>query len=301
MSLAIIGSAAYDTIETPVDRRERVPGGSGFYSAVAASFFTDVFLTSVVGEDWQDRESNFLLSKHVNLDGLEIRSGAKTLYWSGRYFNNMNNRETREIQLNVMGQEYHPIVKDSSKDIPFLFLANGGPGIHLEYVRQFSRPKLVVADTMDYYIANDHDRLMQLLTQIDGLIINDSEAQLLTGNDQFYPAARKVLEMGPKFVIVKKGEHGAVYVSQDDIYLIPAFPTDNVVDPTGAGDSFAGGFMGCLAAAGSVTPENIKKALVCGTIIASFCVEGFSLERFQEIDTQAVESRLQAFRKMTAF
>ena len=154
---------------------------------------------------------------------------------------------------------------------------------------------------MDFYIGNNRDTLMQLLTQIDGLIINDSEARMLTGDDQFYPAARKVLDMGPKFVIVKKGEHGAVYVSRDNIYLVPAFPTDKVVDPTGAGDSFAGGFMGCLAAAGSVTPENIKKALVCGTIIASFCVEGFSLERFQEINAQTVESRLQAFREMTAF
>ena len=301
MTLAIIGSAAYDNIETPTARRERVPGGSGFYSAVAASFFAQVQLTSVVGEDWEKKETDFLKSRHIDVEGLEIRSGAKTLFWSGKYFNNMNERETREIQLNVMGQAYSPIVPELYRTASFVFLANGGPEIHLEFLSRMSAPRLVVADTMDFYIKNSKDALLALLKKIDGLIVNDSEAKMLTGESNCVTAGKKILELGPKFAIVKKGEHGAILVSKDELLLIPAYPTETVIDPTGAGDSFAGGFMGYLAQAGEVTSESIRKALAFGTVIGSFCVEGFSLEAYAALTRDIINDRCNRFKKMIAF
>lgn len=303
MTLALIGSAAYDTIETPVARRERVPGGSGVYAATAASFFTKTLLTGVVGEDWQDRETSFLKSKGIDTAGLEIRKDAKTLFWSGRYFDNMNQRETLEIELNVMGLEYHPVVPESFKDAPFIFLANGGPAIQNEFRRQFHAPKLVVADTMDFYINTKQFReeLLVLLKTIDGLIINDGEAHLLTGESNCIAAGKKVLEMGPKFVIIKKGEHGALYISTEETAVIPAFPLDQVEDPTGAGDSFAGGFMGYLAQKGACDFASIKEALAYGTVMGSFCIQGFSLERFAQLTRPEIDQRFAQLRKMVIF
>ncbi|MDO4586521.1 MAG: PfkB family carbohydrate kinase [Planctomycetia bacterium] len=298
MSLLILGSAAYDSIETPNDRREKALGGSGVHSAYAARFFTGVQLISVVGDDWASSDTKLLQDKGIDTKGLELRQGSKTLAWSGKYFDNMNDRETLDIQLNVMGQEYNPIVPDSFKDTKFVFLANGGPGIHLSLLKQLHSPQLIVADTMDFYINNDREMLLALLTKINGLILNDSEAKQLTGLPHCISAAQNILEKGPQFVIIKKGEHGAMYFSHKEIYLVPAYPTENVVDPTGAGDSFAGGFMGYLSSVKDLSPQTVKKALVYATVIASFNVEGFSLERLTDLCPEELENRFQTFRKM---
>ncbi|MDO5553314.1 MAG: PfkB family carbohydrate kinase [Planctomycetia bacterium] len=302
MSLLITGSAAYDTIATPEARRDRVLGGSGVYSSYAASFFTEPHLVSVVGDDWNGEDSLFLKKHGINLDGLEIRSGAKTLYWSGRYFENMNERETLEIELNVMGVEYDPVVPKPASEIPYVFLANGGPGIHLALLNKMSvKPKLVIADTMDFYINNDRANLDALLRRIDGLILNDSEVKLLTGETNLIRAGKRILDQGPRMVIIKKGEHGALYLTQDGIFMIPAYPTDRLVDPTGAGDTFAGALSGYLAASDDLTEESIRKGLAYATVVASFCVEGFSLERLANLTRDNIEERYREFRNMVAF
>lgn len=301
MSLLVLGSVAYDTIETPFDRRERILGGSGVYSACAASFYTDVHLVGIVGEDWQESDTRFIEQFGVDTKGLETRKDAKTLYWSGKYLNNMNDRKTLEIELNVMGQDWDPIVPTSYQNTPFVFLANGSPSCHLALLDKVQTPRLVIADTMDFYINNMKDNLLKLLKRIDGLILNDSEAMLLTGAPNCITAGKAILEMGPKFVIVKKGEHGALYISPEEIYIVPAFPTENVVDPTGAGDTFAGALMGCLAKTGIEDTSKIKTALASAAVTAAFCCEGFSLEKLKEISPEQIAERLAMLRKMCSF
>ena len=302
MSLLIIGSAAIDSIQSPEGSRERVIGGSGVHAAFAASFFAPVQLVGVVGDDWPDANTDLLRRKGIDTQGLEFRKGAKTLSWSGKYFDNMDDRETLDIQLNVMGEEYKPIVPEDYRETEFVFLANGSPISHLDLLSKMKkRPRLVVADTMNFYIENTHDSLMELLGKIDGLILNDSEVKLLTGMRNYIAAARKILTFGPKFVIVKKGENGAMFLSADAIRLIPAYPTEKVVDPTGAGDSFAGALMGALAADGRADAESIMKALARATIIASYNVEGFSLERLETLTREEIANRLDAFRQIITF
>ena len=302
MSLLIIGSAAIDSIQSPEGSRERVIGGSGVHAAFAASFFAPVQLVGVVGDDWPEANTDLLRRKGIDTQGLEFRKGAKTLSWSGKYFDNMDDRETLDIQLNVMGEEYKPIVPEDYRETEFVFLANGSPISHLDLLSKMKkRPRLVVADTMNFYIENTHDSLMELLGKIDGLILNDSEVKLLTGMRNYIAAARKILTFGPKFVIVKKGENGAMFLSADAIRLIPAYPTEKVVDPTGAGDSFAGALMGALAADGRADAESIMKALARATIIASYNVEGFSLERLETLTREEIANRLDAFRQIITF
>ena len=302
MSLLVIGSAAFDSIQTPSGSRNRVVGGSGVYAAYAASFFTPVRLVSVVGEDWSGTYTELLRKRAIDLEGLEVRSGAQTLSWTGRYFENLNERETLEIRLNVMGEEYRPFVPEPYRDSQFVLLANGSPVSHLDLLSKMTaKPRLTVADTMDFYIQNTPAPLRELLRQIDGLILNDSEARLLTGEKNTITAARRILDMGPAFVIVKKGENGAFYVSKTAIRLISAYPSEKVVDPTGAGDSFAGALMGALAAKGESDPESIIAAMARATIIASFNVEGFSLERLGSLTEDEIESRLSEFRAMITF
>ncbi len=302
MSLLVLGSAAYDSIETPFDKRERVLGGSGVYAAVAASFFTEVKLLGVVGDDWRDSDSAILREKNIDLNGLEVRKGAKTLYWSGRYFDNMNERETRDIQLNVMGEAWEPLVPESYRDAQYVFLANGGPWSHLDLLSKLNqRPKLVIADTMDFYINNTKPDLLKLMKQIDGMILNDGEVKLLTGESNCITAGKAVLKMGPKFVIVKKGEHGALYINENDMAIVPAYPLEHLTDPTGAGDSFAGALMGCLARMDLEGKIDMKKALANAAVTAAFCVEGFSLERLCDISFDQIQKRFDALQKMAVF
>ncbi|MBQ9874273.1 MAG: sugar kinase [Thermoguttaceae bacterium] len=297
MPLLTIGSAAYDTLETPFGFRDRSLGGSGVYASFAASFFTESRLIGVVGGDWNPAYTELLRSRGVDLEGLEIRSNEKTTYWSGRYFVDMNRRETLCFEGNAMSGTYIPIVPDSYKNAPYVFLGNGSPVTDMALLDSIAKPKLVVADTMDFYINGMKKELLELLRRIDGLILNDEESIQLTGARGALDAAEKILEMGPKFVVIKRGEYGAMFISSDEIYLTPAYPTRRVVDPTGAGDSFAGALMGSLAESGELTPESAKKALLYATVVASFTVEGFSLERLQTATRADIDARVAEFKR----
>lgn len=298
MPLLTIGSAAYDSLETPFGRRDRSLGGSGVYASFAASFFTESRLIGVVGGDWNPEYSDLLRTRGVKLDGLETRANEKTTFWSGRYFDDMNRRETLTFEGNVMAKTYIPIVPESYKTTPYVFLGNGSPVTDLALLDSIAKPKLVVADTMDFYINGMKKELLELMLRIDGLILNDGESALLTGERNCLFAAQKLLQMGPRFVVIKRGEYGAMYISsQGEIYLIPAYPTMKVVDPTGAGDAFAGALMGSLAESGDLTAESIKKALLYATVVASFNVEGFALERFQYVTREDIDKRAAEFRR----
>ncbi|MCL2348874.1 MAG: PfkB family carbohydrate kinase [Planctomycetaceae bacterium] len=300
MSLLVVGSVALDCIETPVARKEDVLGGSAVCFSYAAGFFVPVQLVGVVGGDWPEEHTKMLESHGIDMSGLEIQKGGKTFRWSGKYLENMNDRVTLETQLNVLA-DFQPKLPEAFRRAQFVFLANGSTKTQLQVLEQSHGADLVVADTMNFWIESERDSLLGLLKKIDGLLLNDSEAKMLSGELNVLTAARKILELGPKFVIVKKGEHGAIFVSQYDIYVIPAFPTDNVVDPTGAGDSFAGGMMGYIASQGKADGETIKKAIVYGTIVASFQVEGFGIDRLRQLTRDDIEQRLEKFRKMVEF
>ncbi|MDR3197920.1 MAG: PfkB family carbohydrate kinase [Planctomycetaceae bacterium] len=300
MTLLAVGSIAFDTIETPVAKREEVLGGSAPYFAYAASFFGSVQLVGVVGDDFPEEHMEMFRKRGIDLSGLEIVSGGKTFRWSGKYHENMNDRDTLDTQLNVLG-DFQPKLPEDFRRSQFVFLANGAPSTGLAVLEQIQGADLIVADTMNLWINIARNDLDVLLKRIDGLVLNDSEAKMLTGELNVITAARKILNLGPKFVVVKKGEHGSLFVSEYETYLIPAFPTENVVDPTGAGDSFAGGMMGYIASRGNLDSETIKNALVYGTLVAGFCVEGFGLDRFKEINREEIDRRLVLFRKMASF
>ncbi|MDR1959531.1 MAG: PfkB family carbohydrate kinase [Planctomycetaceae bacterium] len=297
MSLLVVGSLAIDTIETPQDRRENVLGGSATHFAHAACFFSPVQLVGVVGEDWPEEYTRFFENRNIDMTGMEVQKGGKTFRWTGKYLENMDDRETLETQLNVLG-DFVPKLPEMFRRAQFVFLANGSTKTQLKVLEQTQGASMVVADTMNLWIHHERPELMELLKQIDGLILNDSETKLLTGESNAYVAAKKIMEFGPKFVVVKKGANGAMFVSEYEIYLLPAFPILNVIDPTGAGDSFAGGMMGYIASQGEVNGEIIKRALAYGTIVASFQIEGFGLDKLYEITREDIEKRLEQFRKM---
>lgn len=302
MSLLTLGSVAFDTLESPFGRRERTLGGSGVYASFAASFFTHSALIAAAGDDWLPEYSGLLRARGVDLEGLEIRANTKTSFWSGRYFANMNDRETLQYDGNVMSGDYIPIVPESYRDIEYVLLGNMSPLSGMALLDALHSPKLVVADTMDFYIRTMRDSLMTLLTRVDGLILNDSEAAFLTGIEHSdLRAAQRLLEFGPQFVVVKRGEYGAFWMTKEgEIYVVPAYPTVNVVDPTGAGDSFAGALLGCLAESRDLTPDNIKQALLYATVVASLNIEGFSLERFQFVKRAEIDERAKRFKAMLA-
>ncbi|MGB6044187.1 MAG: PfkB family carbohydrate kinase [Pirellulales bacterium] len=300
MSLLVVGSVAIDSIETPTDRRDDVLGGSAVHFSVAASYFTSVQLVGVVGEDWPAEHTELLKSRGICTDGLKIEPGGKTFRWTGRYEPNMNDRETLEVHLNVF-ENFDPILPDEYKRSEFVFLANGSPIVQMKVLDQVTGPRLTMADTMDLWINIQRDELMQLLKRIDGLVLNDSEAKLLTGDENLVRAGHAVREMGPKFVVIKKGEHGAMFFSERETYVMPAYPTPDVIDPTGAGDSFGGGMLGYLAEKGEFDPQSLKKAIAYGTVTASFCVEDFSLQRMKQISRRDLDQRLADYQKMLSF
>lgn len=300
MSLLVVGSLALDSVETPTHRRDDVLGGSATYFSYAASYFTEVRLVGVVGQDWPEEHTALLRSRGVDTSGMQTIPGGRTFRWRGKYLSNMNDRETLEVHLNVFG-DFNPVVPESFRNSRFVFLANAAPKVQLKTLEQVSAPQLVVADTMDLWIRETKDDLLELLGRIDGLVLNDSEAKLLTHEENLVRAAEKVLALGPKFVVVKKGEHGAMLCSSEGAFVLPAYPTGNVVDPTGAGDSFAGGMMGYLAFRNQVDTESLKRALVYGTMVASFNVEDFSLERMKQIGREDLDHRLTVYRQMLVF
>ncbi len=300
MPLLVVGSVALDSVETPTQSRDNVLGGSAVFFSFAASYFTPVRLVGVVGDDWPAEHTRLLQERQIDTAGLQIVAGGKTFRWRGKYLENLNDRETLDVQLNVM-LDYAPVLPEEFKRCRYLFLANGSPLIQMKVLDQVPGADLVVADTMDLYIRSERDALLQLLKRIDGLVINDSEARLLTGEENLVRAGQCIRAMGPSFVVLKKGEHGAMFFSKHETYVLPAYPTSDVVDPTGAGDSFAGGMMGYLAETGRVDPKTLKEALAYGTLVASFTVEDFSLDRLKQITRDDLNRRMEEYRRMLSF
>jgi len=300
MPLLVVGSVALDCVETPTAKRDDVLGGSAVFFSYAASFFSPVKMIGAVGEDWPGEHTTLLEKKGIDTSGLQTIPGGKTFRWRGRYLPNMNDRETLEVHLNVLG-EFQPQLNGSHRDCRFLFLGNASPAVQLNVLEQAKAAELTVVDTMDLWINIQRDELGELLRRIDGLVLNDSEAKLLAEDENLVRAGQKVLAMGPKFVVIKKGEHGAMFFSEHEMYVMPAYPTAQVLDPTGAGDSFAGGMMGHLAALGRFDAQALKEALAYGVVTASFTVEDFSLDRLEALSRHDLDRRLADYRRMLTF
>jgi sugar/nucleoside kinase (ribokinase family) len=300
MPLLVVGSVAIDNVETPTTRRDNLLGGSATHFSYAASFFTSVRLVGVVGADWPQEHTQLLVDRGIDTSGLQQVKDGKTFTWTGRYHDNMNDRDTLEVELNVFG-EFDPVLPENYKRAKYVFLANGVPAVQMKVLSQVPGRRLAVADTMDLWIKTTRDDLNELLTQLDGLVLNDSEAKLIADTENLVTAGHRVREMGPKFVIIKKGEHGAMFFSEHETYVLPAFPTQNVVDPTGAGDSFAGGMMGYLSERDNFDPDTLKTAMAYGILVASFNVEGFGLERLTEIKREDIDARMEEYRQMLSF
>jgi sugar/nucleoside kinase (ribokinase family) len=290
MSLLVTGSIGIDTVETPFGKRDDVIGGSAIYFSYAASFFTPVRLVGVVGEDCPKQFFNVFDGREVDTDGLEIRKGSKTFRWHGSYVKDLNEAVTVEVDLNVLA-ERAPKIPEKFLDSRYVFLANTHPVLQQQMASSLKSSKLIVADTMNLWIQTERAELVKLLKQIHGLVLNDGEARLLTDKKNLIAAAREVLKMGPKFVVIKKGEHGCLMCSERDTFVLPAFPADQVIDPTGAGDSFAGGMMGYLSTQGNFSSATIKRALAFGTVVASFTISDFSLGGLQKTDRDQIDNR----------
>lgn len=300
MPLLVVGSVAFDSVETPTESRDRVLGGSAVFFSYAASFFTPVKLVGVVGDDWPDAHTQMLQDRGIDTEGLQVVPNAKTFFWKGKYLPNMNDRETLEVDLNVFG-EFDPQLPETYRRVPFLFLANGSPTLQGKVLDQVAAAQLVMADTMDLWITTERDALLELLPRIQGLVLNDSEARLLTDEENLVVAGRMVREMGPKFVVIKKGEHGAMFFSEHETYVMPAYPCEKVVDPTGAGDTFAGGMMGYLAQQNRYDAKTLKEAMAYGILVASFAVEDFSLDSLKRVEESDLKLRLEEYRNMLSF
>lgn len=296
VKLVVVGSIGIDDIETPVASRERILGGSASYACAAASFFTQTGMVGVVGTDFNPEYK--ALYEHFNIDllGLQVEEG-ETFRWGGVYEENMDNRTTTFTHLNVF-ETFSPELPDSYKTTPFLFLANIAPALQRHVLEQAENPKFVVADTMDLWINIAKDDLVDLIGRVDLLTLNESEARHLTGENGLLRAAQAILDMGPRHVLIKKGEHGSMLFSANGIFLMPAFPLEQVADPTGAGDTFAGGFMGALASMGEVTEANLRHAMLYGSVVASFGVEAFSLERLEQLNRPELDARAQLLHDM---
>jgi sugar/nucleoside kinase (ribokinase family) len=291
MSLLVTGSIGIDTVETPFGRRDNVVGGSAIYFAYAASFFTPVRLVGVVGDDAPHTFFDIFKGRDVDTSGLEIRRGSKTFRWHGSYLKDLNSAETVEVDLNVLA-ERAPKIPENFRDSKYVFLANTHPALQQQMLEHLPSSQLVVADTMNLWIQTERHELGKLLKRIHGLVLNDGEARLLTEKDNLILAAREVLKMGPKFVAIKKGEHGSLMCTEDELFVLPAYPAEQVIDPTGAGDSFAGGMMGHLATHGNFSASTIKKALAFGTVVASFTIADFSLAGLQKATRADIDARV---------
>jgi sugar/nucleoside kinase (ribokinase family) len=300
MSLLVTGSIGLDTVETPAGRREQIIGGSAVYFAYAASFFTPVRLVGVVGEDCPKSLFTIFEGRDVDTSGLEIRKGSKTFRWHGSYVADLNSAVTVEVDLNVLA-ERAPKIPENFLDSKYVFLANTHPVLQQQMLGHLKSPKLIVADTMNLWIQTERPELIKLLPKIHGLVLNDGEARLLTEEKNLVAAARQVRKMGPKFVVIKKGEHGSLLSTDRGEFVLPAFPTDNVVDPTGAGDSFAGGMMGYLSTQGTFSAATIKRALAFGTVVASFTIADFSLDGLRAATRDAIDDRWHEFKNSMSF
>jgi len=298
MSITVVGSVALDTVETPAGRNDEGLGGAATYFSLAASNFAPVHLVGVVGDDFPRRHVALLESKDINVDGLE-RAPGRTFRWTGRYHENMNDRDTIETQLNVF-EHFHPKLPDAAKDAPFLFLGNIHPSLQLEVLEQ-ARPRFTGLDTMNLWINIALDDLKEVLRRVDVLIINDSEVKLLTNESNLVRGTRAIKALGPRIVVVKKGEHGCLLFDEGGVFSAPAYPLEDVVDPTGAGDSFAGGFLGHLAGTGKTDDAALRRAVVYGSVTASFTCEKFGPGRLAEIGQADIEKRFAEFQRLAAF
>jgi sugar/nucleoside kinase (ribokinase family) len=300
MRLLVVGSVAYDTVKTPFGERERILGGSASYSSVAASFFTPVSLMAVVGEDFDASDRELLEGRGVDISGLVTIPDGKTFHWKGEYGFDLNEAKTLRTDLNVLGA-FDPEVPESLREVPYLFLANLDPKAQAKILDQVAPPRIVAADTMNYWIDQQREDLMDLLPRIHILLINEAETRQLSGEYNLVKAGHKILSWGPKMLIIKRGEYGVLKITQDAIFAAPAYPLESVFDPTGAGDTFAGGFVGYLAQAGDLNPETVRKAIVMGTVMASFNVEDFSLNRLLSLTRKDIDDRFNAFKQLTDF
>jgi len=302
MSLVIIGSVAFDAIETPFGKTDKIVGGAATYASISASYlFDDIKIVGVIGEDFGKENLNKITSKGIDIEGLQIKVGEKSFFWSGKYHNDMNSRDTLITELNVLA-DFNPLIPDSYQDCQYLLLGNLTPQIQLQTLERFKKkPKLVVLDTMNFWMDIALDDLLSVLNKVDVLTINDEEARQLSGEYSLVKAAEKILTMGPKYLIIKKGEHGALLFGENQIFSTPALPLADVFDPTGAGDTFAGGFIGYLAKVGSITFNNMKNAVVFGSALASFCVEKFGTERIENLSEEDISNRINSFVSLSQF
>ncbi len=299
MDILVVGSVAFDTVETPFGQGNEVLGGSATYFSTAASFFVGVRLVAVVGEDFPAEHREFLQSRNIDLAGLQVASG-RTFRWKGRYGYDLNEAQTLETNLNVF-EGFRPELPESFRDTEIVFLANIDPELQLEVVRQVRRPRLIACDTMNFWIGGKREALVRTLREVDILVINEGETRQLASEANLVKAARAVLAMGPKTLVVKRGEYGVLVFSAHSTFSAPAFPLEEVFDPTGAGDTFAGGFIGYLAATGDFSEATIRKATVFGSVMASFTVEDFSLDRLRRVSWPEIEGRFRTFQALTAF
>lgn len=302
MSLVVIGTVAFDAIETPFGKTDKIVGGAATYASLAASYlYKKTKIVAVVGDDFHKEDIKEIENHGVNVEGLQIKEGEKSFFWAGKYHNDMNSRDTLVTELNVLA-DFDPIIPESYQDCEYLMLGNLTPQIQRTVIeRMHKRPKLIVMDTMNFWMDIAMDDLLQTIKMVDVLTINDAEARQLSGEYSLVKAAKKILEMGPKYLIIKKGEHGALLFHGNQIFSAPALPLAEVFDPTGAGDTFAGGFIGYLAKVGTINFSNMKNAIIFGSALASFCVEKFGTERLMNLSQQEIEGRVKEFVSLSSF
>ncbi|MBL7924617.1 MAG: sugar kinase [Bacteroidia bacterium] len=302
MSLLVIGTVAFDAIETPFGKTDKIIGGAATYASMSASFFKkQINLVSVVGEDFPQEAIGMMQQRGISTEGLQIKKGEKTFFWSGKYHEDMNSRDTLDTQLNVLST-FDPVIPEAYQDCEFLMLGNLMPSVQMSVLQRLKkRPKLVVMDTMNFWMEIALNDLLKMISMVDVLTINDAEARQLTGEYSLVKAARKVLAMGPKYLIIKKGEHGALLFHENNVFFAPALPLEDVFDPTGAGDTFAGGFIGYLSSSGDISFDAMKRGVIYGSAMASFCVEKFGLERIVNLSEGEVDERVQQFIDLVQF
>ncbi|PAW95620.1 sugar kinase [Mucilaginibacter sp. MD40] len=302
MSLLVIGTVAFDAIETPFGKTDKIVGGAATYASLAASYFYNkTKIIAVVGDDFPQEDIESFNEHHIDTEGLQVKKGENSFFWSGKYHNDMNSRDTLVTELNVLA-DFDPIIPESYQDCEYLMLGNLTPQIQQTVIKRLkNRPKLIVMDTMNFWMDIAMDDLLQTIKMVDVLTINDAEARQLSGEYSLVKAARKILTLGPKYLIIKKGEHGALLFHENHIFSAPALPLAEVFDPTGAGDTFAGGFIGYMAKVGTINFNNMKNAIIFGSALASFCVEKFGTEKLKNLTPQEVNERVQQFVELSSF
>jgi sugar/nucleoside kinase (ribokinase family) len=301
LGLLVVGSVAFDSVETPFGNVKDALGGSAIYISVAASYFTaPIRLVAIVGGDFPQNHMDFLEERGIDLDGLQVVREGKTFRWGGRYHYDLNMRDSMYTDLNVF-EKFNPVIPNGFKRSAYVCLGNIDPVLQRQVLDRVNKPRLVVGDTMNYWIENKPRELAETMKVMDVIVVNESEARLLTHEPNLIKAAKRIIEMGPKIIIIKKGEHGALLVTEETIFSAPAYPLENIYDPTGAGDAFAGGFVGWLARTDDHSPDNLKRAVVYGSTLASFCVEKFSIDGLKDLTYLQIQDRYRSFMRLSSF